>query len=114
MGDGKLTVALTIADRTLFPLPLLGRKSMSTKTRRVYVGHKKGGGSEVLRLFDTPTQERFGDTYAAFTGPFRTVRGAKALIHYGVSNPHMTCVADAERIGKQYADELKPLPTRRK
>jgi hypothetical protein len=36
------------------------------------------------------------------------------MTHYGNNNPHIQHVRDAERIGKQYANDLKPLPLTKK
>ena len=77
----------------------------------IYVGHKSGDRKrEVFRSDATPTEQSHGEQYFAVTGPFRTVRGAKALTHYGNGNPHIQGVSDAERIGKKYANELKRMP----
>ncbi len=77
-------------------------------TTRVYVGGK-GSFREVFKADDRPTQQSYGHLYTYSIGPFRTVRGAKAMVHYGGNNPHVLTVNDAERVGKQYADALKPL-----
>jgi hypothetical protein len=76
--------------------------------KKIYVGLKPGF-QEIFRSETEPTPQTH--TYNACIGPFRTVRGAKAMIHYGHSNnPHIRCVRDAERIGKKYADDLKSKP----
>jgi hypothetical protein len=78
--------------------------------KRIYVGYKSGG-MEVFRPEIDPTRESHGHVYPAVVGPFRTVRGAKAMVNFGQNNnPHIRCVSDAERIGKKYAEQLKTLP----
>lgn len=78
---------------------------------RIWVGRGKGK-HEIFRAATNPTQESHGALYNAAIGPFKTLRGAKAMLHYGrYGNPHIQCVADAERIGLQHADELMDLPT---
>lgn len=47
---------------------------------------------------------------AACIGPFRTVRGAAFMAEYGRGNPHVQCVADAERLGRLYAHTLSYKP----
>jgi hypothetical protein len=54
----------------------------------------------------TPTFQSHGERFDYVIGPFRTVRGLKAMAQWGNNNPHIRCVADAERIGKLYAHEL--------
>jgi hypothetical protein len=77
---------------------------------RIYVGHK-AVRAEVFRSDTTPTHQSHGHVYGACTGPFVTLRGAKAMVHYGAGNPHLRTVRDAERIGRKYAKDLdgKPL-----
>lgn len=75
---------------------------------RIYVGCK-GVFRSTFRSKDTPTEQTHGKRFNCVIGPFRTVRGAKAMVHYGYSNPHMPDVASAERIGKKYAEELRHL-----
>jgi hypothetical protein len=79
----------------------------------IYVGLKEGT-STVFRSATTPTESSHGDQFSAVIGKFRTVRGAKCMTHYGNNNPHIQHVRDAERIGKQYANDLKPLPLTKK
>ena len=44
-----------------------------------------------------------GETVLALIGPFRTVRAAELTAKTGAGNPHIQCVADAERIAKRLA-----------
>ncbi len=84
-----------------------------SKRNRFYVGHISypwGQTQEVFRAIEPPTQETHGNIYIGVTGPFRTLRAAKAMTHYGWNNPHMLSVSDAERISKKYEQELKRLP----
>lgn len=74
---------------------------------RIYVGVISLHSGEVFRSTTTPTWETHPYTYTI--GPFRTIRGAKAMLWYGPCNPHIQCVADAERIGKKYAKELRTM-----
>lgn len=57
---------------------------------------------EVFRFAGTPTVESHGDRFNAVIGPFRTKRAAIFMRDYGQNNPHIQCVADAERIAKKY------------
>lgn len=66
-------------------------------------GRKRG---RVFRCDTEPTAETHGREYAAVVGPFRTVRGAKTMLHYGNNNPHIQHVSDAERIGRKYAADV--------
>ena len=52
-----------------------------------------------------PLQGQFPQ-YIYVIGPFRTLRGAKCMLHLGTGNPHIQHVNDAERIGKLYAEDL--------
>ena len=68
-----------------------------------YMGYRVDTGKrEVFHAQWTPTQELWGDTYAAVVGPFRTKRGATFMAEHGAGNPHLQTVADAERIAKEY------------
>ncbi len=75
---------------------------------RIFVGYAKHFRG-VLRSDSIPTEETHGHLYKYVTGPFKTVRGAKAMVHYGENNPHCQTVADAERLGRKYADILDSL-----
>lgn len=44
-----------------------------------------------------------GVTVGAIIGPFRTRRAADLCASTGGANPHIQCVADAERIAKRIA-----------
>lgn len=82
-------------------------------TASIYVGFGTNLLREIFRSSSEPTSQSHGDKYLAVMGPFRTIRGAKAEVHYGLNNPHICHVRDAERIGKKYAKELMMLPTSR-
>jgi len=86
---------------------------MATK-QLIYVGTARtetGLRKEIVRTTEFPTHRRYGSKFFALTGPFKTIRGAKALVHYGHhDNPHIQHVSDAERIGLKYAAELKDMP----
>ena len=75
---------------------------------RLYVGHKVGRG-EIFRSKFTPTERTHGERFAAVTGPFVTLTGAKCLLWYGNNNPHVRCVSEAERVGRLYKKELAVL-----
>lgn len=66
---------------------------------RIYVGHKAGSGRVVFRSPETPTPEAFPQ-FGAVVGPFRTMRAA-LLSADTYPNPHIRCVADAERIARE-------------
>lgn len=72
----------------------------------IYVGMTPGKW-ETFRSATEPTFESHGESYNAVVGPFRTVRGSKAMVHYGNGNPHVRTVSEAERVGKIYKEELK-------
>ena len=74
---------------------------MATK-QKIWVGLPKTGNREVFKFDGTPTETTHGETYLAVIGPFRTMRGAKFMADYGGNgNPHIQCVADAERTAKE-------------
>jgi len=67
--------------------------------RGPYVGIINGTGRrEVFECTFVPTMETHGTLYAAVIGPFETMRGARFMAEHGAANPHVQCVADAERI----------------
>jgi len=71
---------------------------------RYYVGAAPSGAREVFRATATPTVASHGSQYRYVIGPFRTKRGAEYLARYGGhDNPHLTCVADAERYARYAA-----------
>ncbi len=74
--------------------------------RKLYLGWLTTGGQEIFRSENLPQIATHGDKYKFVVGPFRTLTGAKAMLHYGDNNPHMQCVSDAEKIGKKYKEEL--------
>jgi hypothetical protein len=67
---------------------------------RIYVGHKRDGSMEIFKSSSTPTEDSHGDKYFASTGPFYTMAGAKFMRDHGKNNPHVQCVADAERLAR--------------
>ena len=83
-----------------------------SQRKKIYVGFSKNNDGimvrrEVFRNDGRATEEKYGSVYNAVVGPFRTVRGAKCMVHYGHhNNPHIQHVSDAERIGKEYAADL--------
>lgn len=50
---------------------------------------------------NNPTVASHGHLYNGVIGPFRTKRGATFMRDCGQHNPHVTTVADAERIAKR-------------
>ncbi len=68
-------------------------------TARFYVGCQEGR-REVFKAAATPSQASHGQRYAAVIGPFRTLRAARLMAQQGGTNPHLQCVADAERIAR--------------
>lgn len=73
--------------------------------QRFYVGLASGDGSyELFKSAVEPTEETHGEKYGATIGPFRTKRGAEFMRDYGRNNPHVRCVADAERLAKLDAE----------
>lgn len=76
--------------------PAIVHKNKCNPKRPVYVG-VKGNQSFVFHSDTTPTQSSHGDKYTYAIGPFRTMLGAKIMARHGRGNPHLQCVADAER-----------------
>jgi hypothetical protein len=66
---------------------------------RFYVGQPKFGLRETFSAPTTPTPEDF-PRFTYVIGPFRTKAGAEFMRAFGLNNPHVQCVADAERIVK--------------
>ena len=64
-----------------------------------YVGCN-GARYETFKARSEPTEKTHGAEYAAVIGPFVTRRGAEYMAQYGVGNPHLQHVNDAERIAK--------------
>ena len=71
------------------------------KQARAYVGVRRDLRREVFKATRTPTRRQYGRRYAYVVGPFKTVRGARYMADYGASNPHCTCVAQAEWLARQ-------------
>lgn len=72
----------------------------------IFVGCGINNHREVFRFDAMPTEKTHGHLFNAVVGPFLTVRGAKCMVHYADSNPHVRNVAEAERVGNKYAAEL--------
>lgn len=72
---------------------------MKTKT---YVGLGSDNLRETFFSAETPTRENTPH-YLAIVGPFRTKRGAEYFRKHGAGNPHVQCVADAERLAAVHA-----------
>lgn len=74
---------------------------------RYYVGLRADPPvREVFRAAQTPTPASHGAQYGAVIGPFVTKRGADWMAQYGGhTNPHLTCVAEAERAARRHAKE---------
>lgn len=70
---------------------------------RAYVGVRRDLRREVFKATRTPTRKQYGRRYAYIVGPFNTVRGARFMADYGANNPHCTCVAQAEWLARQQA-----------
>lgn len=70
---------------------------------KIYVGITKDNRYEVFKSGVEPT-EQTTPKYVACIGAFKTMRGAKFMAEHGKGNPHLQCVADAERIAKQYTN----------
>ena len=72
---------------------------MSTKTR-IYLG-RHGKTYEIFRSAVRPDAVTHGHLYTHVIGPFYTMRAAVFMRDFGRDNPHLQCVADAERIVAQ-------------
>ena len=81
---------------------------MKRKRYQYFVGITKGvalnTGKQVYQSFRClipPDEKSHGNLFAAVIGPFRTKRGADFMAKHGQGNPHLRCVADAERIANR-------------
>ena len=70
---------------------------------RAYVGVRRDLRREVFKATRMPARKRYGRRYTYVVGPFNTVRGAHFMADYGANNPHCTCVAQAEWLARQQA-----------
>ena len=70
---------------------------------RSYVGIRRDFRREVFKATCTPTRKQYGRRYAYVVGPFDTMRGARFMADCGANNPHCTCVAQAEWLARQPA-----------
>ena len=88
-------------NRNRNPLPKFHRNHF-------YVGIDFAHGiRETFKATETPEAAMY-DRYAAVIGPFRTKRGADHMVKYGEGNPHIQCVADAERLALDALREKTP------
>ena len=55
---------------------------------------------QVFKSAVIPTRASHGNEFNAVVGPFRTKRAATFFAAFGNNNPHVRCVADAERIAR--------------
>lgn len=79
---------------------------MTSRLRsRLYIGLTFDSPYVIFRATDTPTAQTTGSRFMAVIGPFRTRRGAVFMRDHGRNNPHVCCVADAERIAKRIAEK---------
>lgn len=69
--------------------------------KKIYVGFKSGS-REVFKTSEEVTEDTFN--YNSVVGPFRTLRGANFYMKNGIGNPHVRCVADAERIALEISN----------
>lgn len=67
---------------------------------RIYVG-LNGLRRVVFHANAAPTFASHGHLFNAVIGPFATKRGAEFMARHGQGNPHVQCVADAERIASR-------------
>ncbi len=73
---------------------------------KFYLGYRNASTvRELIQCATFPTFETHGKTFAATVGPFKTKRGAIFMRDHGQGNPHCCTVAQAEKLGKQYADK---------
>lgn len=78
---------------------------MPKPVRRLYLGVRREAGvkhADIFRAAETPTRATHGRSYAMVIGPFRTRRAAEFMRDTS-PNPHVQCVADAERIAARLA-----------
>lgn len=71
---------------------------------RLWVGVRANVRS-VFRAVGVPTHDTHGNLYTLTIGPFRTRAGADFMANSGAGNPHVQCVADAERIAARLKRE---------
>jgi len=76
---------------------------------RPYVGVNLDYSYEVFRSGVRPT-DRTHPQYLYVIGPFRTAEGATLMAEKGRGNPHLRCVADAERMVKKGHAAKSPQP----
>ena len=69
----------------------------------IYVGFKKEKTGLTLQIFRSnrkPTASSH-KKFLSVIGAFKTLRGAKFMVHNGYNNPHVQQVSDAEQIAKR-------------
>ena len=87
----------------LLDVPMV-QPAAPTIRHKIYVGISvETGKREVFKTEQEPTFESHGKIYACTIGPFRSSKAARFMAEYGSNNPHVQCVADAERIVQQIA-----------
>jgi hypothetical protein len=64
---------------------------------------------EVFKCDFIPNFYTHENKYNVIIGPFRTLMGAKFMVHFGRGNPHCRTVSEAEKVGLMYKDDLKSL-----
>jgi hypothetical protein len=69
--------------------------------RKYYVGIRPGAQRAVFYMAVLAPTPELCPQYSAVIGPFRTKRGAQFMAEHGAGNPHVQCVADAERIARE-------------
>jgi hypothetical protein len=84
------------------------RKRIFVETRRNEVGFRR----EVFRSSATGTgMMPLRDASLYVSGPFKTVRGAKAAVHFGwTGNPHFIDVNHFEQLGREFDKTLARMP----
>ena len=74
-------------------------------SKRFYCGVAPGHIREVFTASKTPTEKSHGHKYAYVIGGFKTEDAARFMAFHGEGNPHLQCVADAERIVKEIKEK---------
>lgn len=92
-------------------------RASTRKTRKVFVGIKTHMTTEGLYLFTEKSIFRAAEKPEAsalfnkVVGPFKTIRGAKVLMHFTWLQPNDAAIEVAEQIGKEYDEYVRALPT---
>jgi hypothetical protein len=69
--------------------------------RKYFVGIRPGGTRSVFYMAVVEPTREMCPQYSAVIGPFRSKQGAEFMAEHGANNPHVQCVADAERIARE-------------